>query len=153
MKKVLSILIILIVLIALAVVGMGIYNHITNHDGQSRVSNDAAEKDTQNRYLTIINDTNQIINEVHIFVGEGTEIEHGYQLNPDEKSFSIKIPESYDEYDTFMIEVIDRYGLKYGKQITNVNKEGRTEVKISENDYIKQEGDWKKKFDRWFNND
>ena len=28
----------------------------------------------------------------------------------------------------------------------------KNEVKISEKDYIKQKGDWKKKFDKWFNN-
>ena len=44
-------------LIIFAVAGLGIYNHITNKDGQSRVSNDIAEKDTRGRYLTIINDT------------------------------------------------------------------------------------------------
>lgn len=152
-SSILPIITVFILLIACAVVGLGIYNHVTNKGGQSRVSNDIAEKDTKNRYLTIINETDQIINEVHISVGEGTEIEHGYQLNPDEKSFSIKIPEAYDEYDAFKITIIDRYDLKYEKQITNVKKEGRTEVKITEDNYIKQEGDWKKKLDRLFNND
>ena len=93
-SSVLPIIIVFILLIVCAIAGLGIYNHLTNNNGQSRVSNDIAEKDTQSRYLTIINDTDQIINEVHISVGEGTEIEHGYQLNPDEKSFSIKIPVS-----------------------------------------------------------
>lgn len=140
-------------LIIFAVAGLGIYNHITNKDGQSRVSNDIAEDDTKGRYLTIINETGQIINEVHIFVGEGTEINQCYQHNPDEKSFSIEIPKAYDKYDKFKVTIIDRYDLKYEKQITDVNKHGRIEVKITEANYIKQSGDWKKKMDKMFNND
>lgn len=140
-------------LIIFAVAGLGIYNHITNKDGQSRVSNDIAENDTKGRYLTIINETGQIINEVHIFVGEGTEINQCYQHNPDEKSFSIEIPKAYDKYDKFKVTIIDRYDLKYEKQITDVNKHGRIEVKITEANYIKQSGDWKKKIDKMFNND
>ena len=152
-SSIFPIIIVFILLIACVIAGLGIYNHLTNNDGQSRISNDIAEKDTKSRYLTIINDTDQIINEVHITVGEGTEIEHGYQLNPDEKSFSIKIPDAYNEYDTFKVTIIDRYELKYEKQVANVKKEGRTEVKITKDDYIKQDGDWWVNVQKWFNGD
>ena len=143
----------LTVVILAVVVGFGVFNYISNKDGSSRVNNDKAEKDTQGRYLTIINDTKQVINEVHITVGEGTEIEQSYQENPDENSFSIEIPKDYDEYETFTVIFIDRYGLKYQEKVTNVKERGRTEVKITEDDYVKQDGDFKRKIDKFFNGD
>ena len=150
MKK---IIVILTVVILAVVVGFGVFNYISNKDGSSRVNNDKAEKDTQGRYLTIINDTKQVINEVHITVGEGTEIEQNYQENPDENSFSVEIPKDYDEYETFTVIFIDRYGLKYQEKVTNVKERGRTEVKITEDGYVKQDGDFKRKIDKFFNGD
>lgn len=150
MKKVI---LTLTVVILIVVVGFGVFNYISYKDGSSRVKNDKAEKDTQGRYLTIINDTNQVINEVHITAGEGTEIEQSYQKNPDENSFSVEIPKDYDEYETFIVIFIDRYGLKYQQKVTNVKERGRTEVKIAEDDYVKQDGDFKRKIDKFFNGD
>lgn len=151
-KSVVFKILIVSILVISCIIGVGIYNNITNRDGNSRVSNDVAQKDINGRYLNIINDTNQIINEVRLFTTDGTEIKRGYQHNPDEKNFSIKIPKSYEEYDEFYVTIIDRYGIKYEKQISSVKIKGLTPVKISENDYVKQDGDWKKKLDRFFNN-
>lgn len=155
MKKIFIILITVIAVMALAFTGYKIFNHFhfNPEDGDSRTLNDDAEKDTKHRYLTIINATSQIINEVHVTIGEGTEIEHGYQKNPDENSFSVKIPNDYDEYTTFTITFIDRYGIKYQKKATNVKTQGRTEVKITEDDYVEQDGDFKRKIDRFLNGD
>ena len=150
MKK---IILILILVILAATAGAEGLRYLSNTDGSSRVTNDKAEADTQGRYLTIINETNQIINEVHITVGEGTEIEHNYQKNPDESSFSIKIPESYEEYTSFTVTLIDRYGIKYQREMIDVDKTGRTEVRITEDDYVKQDGDLKRQIDRFFNGD
>lgn len=116
-------------------------------------SNDAAEKDENGRYLTINNQTNQIINEVNVTVGEGTEIESMRQTNPDEVSFSIEIPKQYSEYTTFTVTLIDRYNLKYQKTVTDVKPKGRTEVTINEGDYIEQDGDWMNRLDQFFNGD
>lgn len=142
---------IIFTIVVLFFAGTKIFNHVTNKDGQSRITNDAAEKNTDERYLTIINETEQIINKVYVTVGEGTEIEHAYQNNPDEKSFSIKIPEAYKEDKTFTVTLIDRYDLKYEKIVSDVAEKGRTEVKITTDDYVKQRGDWKRKIDRLFN--
>nr|WP_317283958.1 hypothetical protein [uncultured Sellimonas sp.] len=150
MKKVL---IIFIVVVLILVAGIGGFVYLSNRNGNSRVTNDKAEKDEKNRYLTIINGTNQVINEVHITVGEGSEIEHSYQENPDENSFSVKIPKQYDEYKEFVVTLIDRYGLKYEKKVTDIKENGRTEVKITEDDYTKQKGDTKRKIDQFFNGD
>ena len=149
MKKVLAV---ILAVILFLVVGIGLYSCFFNNTGNTRVSNDKAEKNSQERYITIINETNQVINEVHITVGEGTEIESAFQKNPDEKSFSVKIPKDYDEYDTFTVILYDRYGLKYQKT-SKISQTGRTEVKISEEDYVKQDGDFKRKLDKFFNGD
>ncbi|MBQ6873237.1 MAG: hypothetical protein IJO24_02895 [Clostridia bacterium] len=119
----------------------------------SSKTNEKAEKDTAGRYLTIINKTEQVINEVHVYVGEGTEIESMEKENPDETSFSIKIPVAYAKYSEFIVELIDRYGLKYQKEVQNVGLLGRTEVVISEDDYVKQNGDFWNKVDQFFNGD
>ena len=119
----------------------------------SKTSNDKAEKDKNNRYLTIINETEQVINEVHVSVGEGTEIEAAYRENPDKKSFPIELPKEYKDYTEFKVTLIDRYELKYEKTVTDVKEKGRTEVKFTEEDYIKQDGDLKKKVNKFFNGD
>lgn len=114
-------------------------------------SNDKAQKDKKGRYLTIINKTDEIINEVHVTVTNGTEIESMQRTNPDETSFSLEIPEQYSDYDAFKVILVDRYGLKYERVVTNVGSEGRTEVTISEDDCVEEEGNISKKINRWFN--
>ncbi len=115
--------------------------------------NDIAQKNTKDRYLTIINATEQTINEIHVTVGEGTEIESMTRKNPDAESLSIKIPEAYNEYTEFTVTLIDRYDLKYQKTISNVPLKGRSEVKITKDDYVKEKGDLKDKIDKFFNGD
>ena len=148
MKKVLIIIASVVVIIVIAVLAIVIMSK-----KDSRITNDDAEKDEKGIYLTIINNTNQIINEVHVTVGNGTEIEDMKQTNPDEKSFSIEIPEQYSEYDTFLITVIDRYDMKYQKEIKDVKKQGRTEVEIKEENYVEEKGDFFDKVDKFFNGD
>lgn len=152
--------IIFIIAIVLAVaVGFGIFFAI-NKSGDSRITNDEAAKAKEGRYLTIINDTKQIINDVHITVGEGIEIESAYQENPDEKSYSVPILNDYDDYNEFTVTFIDRYEITYQKMVTfpkvtkeNKNEKFTIEVKITKDDYVKQKGDWKRKIDRLFNGD
>ena len=119
----------------------------------SRKSNDDAQRDKDGRYLTIVNDTAQIINKVYVIVGEGTEIESMEQTNPDEKSFSIEIPKAYADFTTFTVVLIDRYDLKYAKEVTNVPATGRTEVVITESNYVEEKGDFWDKLDKWMNGD
>lgn len=139
--------------LVVAVAGIGIYAFFFNNQGNTRVENDKAERDEKGRYLTVINSTGQVINEVHIAVGDGTEIESCEQRNPDEESFSVEIPEEYKEYKTFKVTFIDRYGMKYEKKVDDVSDSGRTEINLSEDDYIKQSGDFKRKINRFFNGD
>lgn len=149
MKKI--VISIFVILIAVGIAFM-VYSKIVP-DPVTPDPNDPVVDDEKNRYLTIVNDTGEIINEVHVSVGEGTELEHAYRENPDKTSFSIEILESYDDYKKFTVTLIDRYGLKYQKEMIDVKEKGRTEVKITTDDYVKQDGDWKKKWDRFFNKD
>ena len=120
---------------------------------KSGISNDEAHQDTNGRYLTIINNTDQIINEVHVYVGIGTEIEKARLLNPDNSSFTVEIPKEYSDYSDFKIVLIDRYEIMYEKEITDIPQKGVFEVAISNENYKAQDGDTKKKIDRFFNGD
>ncbi len=122
-------------------------------DKDSRITNDVAEKNEQKRYLTIINNTEQIINKVVVSVGEGTEIESMEQTNPDEKTFSIEIPNEYSEHDKFIVTLTDRHNLKYTKEVFAVKEKGRTEVAITQDDEVEQEGSFIDRLGKWFNGD
>lgn len=150
MKKAIKIAFFIIVGIIVLIVG---YTYFFDNEGNTRVDNDFAEQNADARYLTIINDTGAVLNGVHIYVGEGTEIEQCYQENPEENSFSVEIPSQYEEYRDFVVQFVTNHELIYAKKVSNVKKEGRTEVRITESDYQEQEGDWKRTLDRWFNND
>lgn len=150
MKKVITV---LIVLVGLVIVGFGTFYYFFDDKGETRIENDKAEKDEDGRYLTIVNGTNQVINEVHVTVGDGTEIESCEQNNPDEDSFSVEIPDEYSEYTEFNVIFIDRFGMKYEKKINDVPESGRKEIKLTSDDYVKQSGDFKRKIDRFFNHD
>ena len=43
--------------------------------------------------------------------------------------------------------------MKYEKKVTDVDEQGRTEVEITEEDYVEQDGDLTRKIDRFFNGD
>lgn len=148
MKKFFAIILVIAIIIGAAVLIIKI-----KQVNDSRVTNDFAEKDIDGRYLTIINDTDQVINEIVVTVGNGTEIEEMKQSNPDERSFSIKIPEEYSEYNTFMVTLIDRYNMKYEKEVKEVKEKGRTEVIINKDNYVKEKGDFFKKINKFFNGD
>lgn len=139
------------ILLAMILVVSMLFTVVTLRNRQG--TNDAAEKDITGRYITIINNTEQVINEVHITVGNGTEIEEMQQKNKDEKSFSIKIPKQYDEYTDFTIILIDRYNMRYEKEISNVAPKGRTEAVIDKDNYVEQKGDFWNKIDKFFNGD
>ena len=149
-SSILPIIITFILLIACVVGGLSFYKYLLNED-EPATKNAKAEADTNNKSITIINSTNQIINDVYIYVGEGTEIAH--EQNPDENNIVITIPEEFENYDSFKITLFDRYGSKYEKEIHGIKNAGRTEVEITQDNYIKQDGDWWVKIQKWFNGD
>ena len=133
--------------------GMYVYKHYIDDEGRTRVSNDEAEKNEEKRYLTIVNKTGKIINEVHVYVGDGTEIKEAYQENPDEKSFSVEIPEQYIEYKKFTVELVTNHDLLYRKVKKKVKATGRTEVSVKEENRIEQDGDFFNELEEAMNGD
>jgi uncharacterized protein YcfL len=114
------------------------------------VSNSTAVVNKKERIVTIINDTNQVINEFHLYVGKGTELSEYKKNNIDENSFSIKIDKKYDSKKEFTFMLIDNYGMTYEKKVkVPLNK--TTEIVIHENDNIKQKNDIWRKINKWFN--
>lgn len=155
-SSILGVLVVVTIVVIAAVLAGGLGFHFgksSKTKDKSGVENDIAEKKEDERYLTIVNKTGQVINEVHITVGEGTEINAAHKENPKEDSFSVKIPKEYTEYDVFGVILEDRYGFLYEKEISDVKEKGRTEVKLTEKDKVKQKGDWKRKIDQIFNGD
>lgn len=116
----------------------------------TETDNTTVVTDDKIRSATIINKTDQIINELQILVGEGTEITTSKNL--EEKTMSYEFPEKYDKYTEFTFILIDRYGLKYEKK-EKINLKGQTEVVITEDDYVEQKGDFWKKVEKAFNGD
>lgn len=57
---------------------------------------------------------------------------------------------AFEDESQFKIILIDRYGLRYEK-IFEASEIGNTDVSIEESDYVKQSGDWKRKFGRTLN--
>lgn len=149
MKKTLLISGIAVVIISVIVIIVSILN--PNKNPSSEEDNKKAEKDTEHRYLTIVNKTEVIINHIYITVGNGSKV--ASRENPDDTNIIIQIPDEFKKYSDFTITLIDRYDLKYEKNISNVPETGRTEVTVSQDNYVKQKGDWWKKINKAFNKD
>lgn len=150
MKQIVAV--IIVIALGFAIFG-GVKACSNKKKGNSSVTNYEAEKHEKKRYLTIINKTDQILNEVKITTGDGAEIETASQKNPDSESFSIEIPKEFKEYDDFIVVAIDRYGLRYEKEVLQVKESGRTDVEITQDDYVKQKGDMGRKISKFFNGD
>lgn len=151
-----NVVIVIVAIVVIALLGLGIlkFKGCSNKkNGNSSVTNYEAEKHEKKRYLTIINKTDQILNEVKITTGDGAEIETASQKNPDSESFSIEIPKEFKEYDDFIVVAIDRYGFRYEKEVLQVKESGRTDVEITQDDYVKQKGDMGRKISKFFNGD
>lgn len=147
MKKLLEIIMAVLMAVVLIVIS------VLCIKSKSQDNNVKAEEDEKGRYLTIVNDTGEIINEVYVYVGEGTEIESAHRENPDKKSFSIELPKGFDEYRKFTVLLVDRYEVEYKKEISDVKEKGRTEVVISKDDKDEETDSSWKKIVRFFNKD
>lgn len=137
---------VLIPVLAVLIIGAGIFVIYDRKD-----SNDYAQN--HGRSLTIINETGQVINEIHVTVGKGTEVEDMQRKNIDKKSLSIKIPKNYADRHKFTVILVDRYEVQYKKTVKNVLDKGPTEVVVSEKDIVKESNSVKKKIDKFFNGD
>lgn len=117
------------------------------------INNEEAVVDEENRTITIVNKTNQVINELHVYVGEGTELMEFRMTNLEETSISKKLSKDYDKFEKFSIVLVDRYGLDYGKEDVSVKLKGNTEIIIDESNHIEKDGDFYKKIIKWVNGD
>lgn len=116
----------------------------------SNTPNDIAERQKEEkRFIRVINGTVHIINTIIIEAGEGIEISK--MSNPDDKSVSFEIDKVWNDYGDFHIILIDAYDLHYEKRISNIPVTGRTDVKITEDDYVEYPGDWFRKIERDIN--
>ncbi|MDY3023822.1 MAG: hypothetical protein SOS23_00655 [Streptococcus hyovaginalis] len=107
-------------------------------------SNESAEKkEEKDRFITVVNDTDQILKKIVVKVDNGTEVAE--KEKPKEKSFSIKIPREYEEHTNFIVEVEDRYHAIYKKKKVIKAKKGRYEIVIKDDDIV-SEGDRLSKF-------
>ena len=141
-------LIILVVFLAITVLSC---SGCKKKDKSEPVSNEKAEeKKDESRYITIINGTDSsTINRVEVLAGEGIFVVG--EDNPDEKSFSYKISDTWKDYDSFTIVLTDVYGLKFEQTINNFPVPGKIDIKITEDDYVEQPGDWSKLIERKMN--
>lgn len=143
--------------IAVLVVAVGFfgYNYFFKNSGAEKVSNYEAVKDKENRSITIINKTGQVINDVFIYTENGSEIEikENEKKNPDTSSFSFRIKKEYSEYKDFKVKLVDRYNTEYEKVIKNVKPKGNTEVVIEKDDAIEDKDSFWKGVNKFFNGD
>lgn len=119
----------------------------------SKVSSKKAAKNNDERILSIIDETGQVINEIHVYYGKGTEIEEALQINPDSQNIRIPISHDYDEKDEFTVVLIDRYGVKYRKSCKGVPNDETTEIIITEKDKLEDSEDSFTKLSKFFNGD
>ncbi|MFU2206920.1 hypothetical protein [Streptococcus pluranimalium] len=100
-------------------------------------SNESAEKkEHKDRFVTVVNDTDQILKRIVVKIDKGTEIKEIDR--PKKKSISIKIPREYEEHTNFTIEAEDRYHAIYKKEKVIKSKKGRYEIVIKEDDIVSE---------------
>lgn len=109
----------------------------------------AEEQKEKERFVTVINETNNIIEELVILVSEGTVVTKKSKI--DDESTTIKISDAYKDYSIFTITVTDNYGYLYKKEIFDLPKQGVTEVKITTDNRVEQKGDGWRRIEEFFN--
>ena len=110
------------------------------------MSNEKAEKSDE-RTITIINETGSDIKSLDIQTEDGTSILQNEKEYKDNCSWLIS--DSWDDYSNFIIVLNDKYGMTY-KKLVNVDDSGRSSVKVTADDYVKNDGDWHKIVSKWF---
>lgn len=110
----------------------------------------AEAQEDRKRFITVINNTQQISKELVITIDDGTEIvsEEDYS----KKSASFEIPQEYAEHSHFSIKLTDRYNAVYEKGIDIDDSVGRYEVSVNQEDKIK-DGSLLDRISQLFNGD
>lgn len=149
-----KVIIVIICAIALIGLGIGIHNCILNSaNSKTAIEKDAAKaRIKKDRSVTVINNTNsKYIKESSLLTDKGVLIDHKDLIKNENIVFkNFDKNNAYEDEKKFKIILIDRYGLKY-ERVFESNAESNTDVVVTENDYVKQKGDSKRKLERAIN--
>ena len=146
-KKILIVLSVVLVVFLLFGGGYFLGKRSNNNSEEDKTAD--AEKNEEHRYLSINNETEEVINLLRIRLEDGTEIFN--RANPDEKSVLVPIDDAYKKYSSFTVELEDNYGRLYRKQQGSIPEIGRTAITITKEDRVEQAGDFWKDASDWFN--
>lgn len=143
-----------IFLIVLVIIGALFGSYMLGKNSKPKISQprDAgeAEGDTENKNITIVNDTGKIINEIHLYLEDGTELLCEWDLDKTDNTYEVE--SNFENRSTFTVKMVDNYGRLYEKTETGLEGVGRYTISISKDDYVKQSGDWLKDTSEFFNN-
>ena len=146
MKKLLVFLIVLILILSFAV-------YVLLPKEKPNVVKEVREVRTKEyRSLTIINKTEEtLINECTVTTLKGVLVARKEKLTENNIVFAnFDAQEAFINEKDFKVTLIDRFSLKYEKTFKTKEK-GNTDVVITDEDYVAQDGDWFKKVKRFFN--
>lgn len=120
---------------------------------KSRVENEVAKaRIKEYRSVTVINNTSEkLVKECNLKTISGALVKHK-DLNEIENIVFVDFDKdnAFENETEFVITLIDRFDIKYEKSFS-ANETGNTDVTISEEDYVAQSGDWKRKLERAIN--
>lgn len=104
------------------------------------------------RSISIVNETNeQFIKEAILYTAEGNRIASIQQIENENIVFdNFDKDRSFVAINDFEIVLIDRFDFKYQKSFSTLEK-GLTTIHITEEDLVKEKGNWIKKVKRWLN--
>jgi hypothetical protein len=146
MKKLLIFLIVLILILSFAV-------YVLLPKEKPNVVKEVREVRTKEyRSLTIINKTEEtLINECTVTTLKGVLVARKEKLTENNIVFAnFDAQEAFINEKDFKVTLIDRFSLKYEKTF-KAKEKGNTDVVITDEDYVAQDGDWFKKVKRFFN--
>lgn len=146
MKKLLIFLIVLVIILSFAV-------YVLIPKKKSNIEKEVREVRTKEyRSLTIINKTEEtLINECTLTTLKGVLVARKEKLTENNIVFAnFDAQEAFINEKDFKVTLIDRFCLKYEKTF-KAKEKGNTDVVITDENYVAQDGDWFRKVKRFFN--
>lgn len=98
----------------------------------------AESQEESKRYITVINETDQVIKKLTIRIKDGKTLVTKKKWKKDDEDF--EIPAEYEEDTEFVVTLVDRYDGVYEKNLTLKEKNGRYDAVITEKN-MTEEGD------------
>ena len=84
-----------ITIVILTIVMVVCVNGCSHSKSKNNLDNKEAVTNEEKRTVTIVNKTDEVINEFHFYVGEGTELKEYEREDIDEESFSFVLDKDY----------------------------------------------------------